>query len=48
MFYDRKDAAIHLAKALVEYKDKGAVVLGIPRGGAETAYYVAKYLHGEL
>jgi putative phosphoribosyl transferase len=48
MFYDRKDAAIHLAKALVEYKDKGAVVLGIPRGGAETAYYVAKYLHAEL
>lgn len=48
MFYDRKDAALHLAKALVDYKDKGAVVLGIPRGGVVTAYYVAKYLNAEL
>jgi len=48
MFYDRKDAALYLAKALVDYKDQGAVVLGIPRGGVETAYYVAKYLHAEL
>ncbi|HLO82843.1 MAG TPA: phosphoribosyltransferase family protein [Chitinophagaceae bacterium] len=48
MFYDRKDAALYLAKALAEYKDQGAVVLGIPRGGVETAYYVAKYLHAEL
>ncbi len=48
MFYDRKDAALYLAKALADYKDKGAVVLGIPRGGVETAYYVAKYLNAEL
>ncbi len=48
MFYDRKDAASHLAEALVDYKDKDAVVLGIPRGGAVTAYYVAKYLNAEL
>lgn len=48
MFFDRKDAAFHLAEALVDYKDKDAVVLGIPRGGAVTAYYVAKYLNAEM
>jgi predicted phosphoribosyltransferase len=48
MFTDRKDAAVQLAKALEKYKDKNAVVLGIPRGGAETAFYVALHLHAEL
>ena len=48
MFRDRKDAAMHLAKALEKYKDTNALVLGIPRGGAETAYYVADYLDAEL
>jgi predicted phosphoribosyltransferase len=48
MFTDRKDAALKLAKALEKYKDKNAVVLGIPRGGAETAYYVALHLNAEL
>ncbi|TPE46261.1 phosphoribosyltransferase [Pontibacter mangrovi] len=48
MFKDRKDAAQQLAKALEKYKDTGAIVLGIPRGGAETAYYVAKHLHADL
>ena len=47
MFYDRKDAAIQLADALKNYKDKNAVVLGIPRGGAVTAYYVALSLNAE-
>lgn len=48
MFINRMDAALKLAKALEKYKDKNAIVLGIPRGGAETAYYVAIYLHAEL
>lgn len=48
MFTDRKDAAIQLAKALEKYKDKDAVVLGIPRGGAVTAYYVAIHLNAEF
>lgn len=48
MFYDRKDAALQLAEALKHYKDKNAVVLGIPRGGAVTAYYVALYLNAEF
>ena len=48
MFQDRKDAALQLAKALEKYKDTGAIVLGIPRGGAETAYYVARHLHADF
>lgn len=48
MFTDRKDAALKLAKALEKYKGRNALVLGIPRGGAETAYYVARYLHADL
>lgn len=48
MFRDRKDAAIKLAHALEKYKDRDVIVLGIPRGGAETAYYVARHLHAGL
>jgi predicted phosphoribosyltransferase len=48
MFIDRKEAAVQLAKALEKYKDRQAVVLGIPRGGAVTGYYVASYLHAEF
>ncbi|MFD2201317.1 phosphoribosyltransferase [Shivajiella indica] len=48
MFRDRKDASIQLGEALEKYKNKNALVLGIPRGGAETAYYVAKHLKAEM
>jgi putative phosphoribosyl transferase len=48
MFRDRKDAAEKLAHALEKYRNKKALVLGIPRGGIETAYYVAKHLNAEL
>ena len=48
MFIDRKDGGIQLAEALEKYRNKGVIVLGIPRGGAETAYYVAKYLNAEF
>jgi predicted phosphoribosyltransferase len=48
MFKNRKDAALQLARALEAYKDVGAVVLGIPRGGAETGYHVAKALHAKF
>ncbi|GAA4435871.1 phosphoribosyltransferase [Pontibacter saemangeumensis] len=44
MFQDRKDAAIQLASRLEKYQGPETIVLGIPRGGAETAYYVAKHL----
>jgi predicted phosphoribosyltransferase len=48
MFYDRKDAAIQLVDALKNYKNKNVVVLGIPRGGAVTAYYAALDLNAEF
>ena len=48
MFIDRKDGGQRLAEALEKYKDKNAIVLGIPRGGVETAYYVAKHLKADL
>jgi putative phosphoribosyl transferase len=48
MFNDRKDAAEQLARKLEKYKDKNVIVLGIPRGGAETAFYVAKHLNADF
>jgi putative phosphoribosyl transferase len=48
MFEDRKDAGKKLAKRLAGYKGKNVLVLGIPRGGVEVAYEVAKYLGAEL
>lgn len=47
-FMDRKDAGEQLAVALEKYKNQDVLVIGIPRGGVETAYYVAKYLNAEL
>lgn len=37
-----------MAKALSKYKQQNVLVLGIPRGGVETAYYVARYLKAGL
>jgi predicted phosphoribosyltransferase len=48
MFEDRKDAGQKLALALTAYRDKKPLVLAIPRGGVEVAYYVAKYLKAHL
>jgi len=48
LFRDRKDAAQQLALSLMEYKGKNALVLGIPRGGVEIGYYIAKELEAEL
>ena len=49
IFADRKDAGFHLGKLLErKYKDKNALVLGIPRGGVIVASEVAKILHGQL
>jgi putative phosphoribosyl transferase len=44
MFEDRKDAGRKLAKALEAYKGCNGIVLAIPRGGVEVAYYVARHL----
>lgn len=48
MFKDRVDAGQKLAKALINYQNDQPIVLAIPRGGIVVAYYVAKYLHGQL
>lgn len=49
MFVDRKDAGIQLGEVVSrKFKDQKCLVLGIPRGGAETAYYVAKALGCEM
>lgn len=49
IFADRRDAGIQLAKLLEkDYKNKNVLVFGIPRGGVEVAYHVAKRLNGEL
>jgi putative phosphoribosyl transferase len=48
LFKNRKDAAEQLALSLKNYKNKNALVLGIPRGGAEIGYYVAQALNAEF
>lgn len=44
-YKNRKDAAKQLAAALRHYRNSAAIVLGIPRGGAEIGYHLAKELN---
>ena len=45
MFKDRADAGNQLAKKLMKYKGKkDAIILGIPRGGVEIGFQIAKIL----
>jgi putative phosphoribosyl transferase len=48
LFRDREDAGKRLAKALLQFKGKDVVVLGIPRGGVVVADEVAKALEAPL
>jgi len=49
IFKDRHEAGQKLAKKLNKFKDKkDVIVLGIPRGGVEVAFNVAKLLHVKL
>ncbi|HEY0898361.1 MAG TPA: phosphoribosyltransferase family protein [Sphingobacteriaceae bacterium] len=49
LFKDREDAGRQLGSYLEpRYKDSNPLILGIPRGGVEVAYYVARQLHAEL
>jgi putative phosphoribosyl transferase len=48
MFRDRTDAGQRLGRALEEYAEQDVLVLGIPRGGAEIGYWVAKHLNAEF
>jgi len=46
MFKDRQDAALQLSAKLLEYRNKeNTIILGIPRGGVETGYYLAQELN---
>lgn len=47
-FRDRQEAGTLLAAALMKYRGKKPVVLGIPRGGIAVAHAVAGILGGEL
>jgi len=48
-FEDRKQAGLLLGKYLAQkHKGQNVIVIGIPRGGVETAYYVAQALDAEL
>ncbi len=49
IFKNRQDAGIKLGLFLEsKYKHLQPLVLGIPRGGVEVAYYAARQLHAEL
>lgn len=48
MFRNRKDAGEQLAAALEKYEDQPVLVLGIPKGGVEIAYHIARHLNAEL
>lgn len=48
LFRDRTDAGNKLAQQLIEYKDRDAFVLAIPRGGVPVGYEVASQLHAEF
>ena len=48
LFRDRTDAGRQLAERLLEYKDRGALVLAIPRGGVPVGFEVAKRLNAQF
>jgi putative phosphoribosyl transferase len=48
IFQDRADAGRQLAGKLSSYKDAGAQVLALPRGGVPVAYEVARALRAPL
>ncbi len=48
MFKDRRHAAQELAKHLTGYSGADTLVLGIPRGGVEIAYYIAISLNADF
>lgn len=48
MFEDRKDAGEKLARALGKFRNKGVIVLAIPKGGVEVGCQVAGYLNAEF
>lgn len=48
VFRDREDAGRRLADKLLDYRDRGAVVLAIPRGGVPIGYEIAGKINADL
>jgi len=44
LFQDRREAGRRLSEALLDYKDRNAIVLAIPRGGVPVGYEIAQRL----
>jgi len=44
MFIDRRDAGKRLASKLIEYKDTGAIVYALPRGGVPVGFAISQIL----
>ena len=47
-FADRRQAGAELARRLLHYRGKNAVVLALPRGGVPVGYEVARELDADL
>ncbi|MDW7986903.1 MAG: phosphoribosyltransferase [Nitrososphaerota archaeon] len=45
IFRDRREAGLKLSQLLQKYRGEECVVFGIPRGGVEIGYYVARELN---
>lgn len=48
VFENRQEAGSLLAEELVQYKEKDAIVLALPRGGVPVGYEIAKTLHTDF
>ena len=48
LFHDRRDAGVHLAKALARFAPSHPLVLALPRGGVPVAFEVARALDADL
>lgn len=48
VFRDRQDAGRRLAEQLTAYRDRDALVLGLPRGGVPVAFEIARELNAPL
>ena|ERR1700741_3637101 len=48
LYRNREDAGKQLGKSLEKYRHLDPIILGIPRGGMEVAFHVAKHLDAQL